>query len=32
MDEQKKKQFSSKYLKECYQRGADAIGWSKPQC
>ena len=28
MDEQKKKQFSSKYLKECYQRGADAIGWS----
>ena len=28
MDEQKKKQFSSKYLKECYQRGAEAIGWS----
>jgi xanthine dehydrogenase YagR molybdenum-binding subunit len=27
-DEQKKKPFSSKYLKECYQRGADAIGWS----
>ncbi|MDB5003635.1 MAG: hypothetical protein JWQ34_1860 [Mucilaginibacter sp.] len=29
MEEQKKKQFSSKNLKECYQRGADAIGWSK---
>lgn len=29
MDEQKKKQFSSKYLKECYQRGADSIGWNK---
>jgi xanthine dehydrogenase YagR molybdenum-binding subunit len=28
MDEQKKKQFSSKYLKECYQRGAESIGWS----
>ena len=28
MDEQKKKQFSSKHLKECYQRGAEAIGWS----
>jgi xanthine dehydrogenase YagR molybdenum-binding subunit len=28
-EEQKKKQFSSKNLKECYQRGADAIGWSK---
>lgn len=29
MEEQKKKQFSEKNLKECYQRGADAIGWSK---
>jgi xanthine dehydrogenase YagR molybdenum-binding subunit len=29
MEEQKKKQFSSKNLKECYQRGADAIGWSE---
>lgn len=28
MEEQKKKQFSSKNLKECYQKGADAIGWS----
>jgi xanthine dehydrogenase YagR molybdenum-binding subunit len=28
MEEQKKKQFSSKNLKECYQRGAEAIGWS----
>jgi xanthine dehydrogenase YagR molybdenum-binding subunit len=28
MDEQKKKQFSSKYLKECYQRGAESIGWA----
>jgi xanthine dehydrogenase YagR molybdenum-binding subunit len=28
MEEQKKKQFSSKNLKECYQRGADAIGWA----
>jgi len=28
MDEQKKKQFSSKNLKECYQRGADSIGWT----
>jgi xanthine dehydrogenase YagR molybdenum-binding subunit len=27
MEEQKKKQFSEKNLKECYQRGADAIGW-----
>jgi xanthine dehydrogenase YagR molybdenum-binding subunit len=27
-DEQKKKEFSEKNLKECYQRGADAIGWS----
>jgi xanthine dehydrogenase YagR molybdenum-binding subunit len=29
MDEQRQKQFSSKNLKECYQRGADAIGWSQ---
>jgi xanthine dehydrogenase YagR molybdenum-binding subunit len=28
-DEQKKKQFSSKNLKECYERGAEAIGWSQ---
>jgi xanthine dehydrogenase YagR molybdenum-binding subunit len=28
MEEQKKKQFSSKNLKECYQRGAEAIGWT----
>ncbi|MGH7237560.1 MAG: xanthine dehydrogenase family protein molybdopterin-binding subunit, partial [Candidatus Saccharimonadales bacterium] len=28
-EEQKKKQFSSKNLKECYRRGADAIGWNK---
>ncbi|MEX8546694.1 MAG: xanthine dehydrogenase family protein molybdopterin-binding subunit [Mucilaginibacter sp.] len=28
-DEDKKKDFSSKYLKECYQKGADLIGWSK---
>jgi len=27
-EEQKKKEFSEKNLKECYQRGADAIGWS----
>lgn len=27
-EEQKKKQFSEKSLKECYQRGAEAIGWS----
>ena len=27
-EEQKKKEFSSKNLKECYQRGADAIGWT----
>jgi xanthine dehydrogenase YagR molybdenum-binding subunit len=27
-EEQKKKQFSSKNLKECYLRGAKAIGWS----
>jgi xanthine dehydrogenase YagR molybdenum-binding subunit len=27
-DEHKKKPFSEKSLKECYQRGADAIGWS----
>lgn len=26
---QKNKQFSSKYLKECYQRGAEMIGWDK---
>ena len=26
-EEQKKKQFSSKNLKECYTRGAEAIGW-----
>jgi xanthine dehydrogenase YagR molybdenum-binding subunit len=29
MDEQRQKQFSAKNLKECYQRGADAIGWSR---
>jgi len=28
-EEQKKQQFSSKNLRECYQRGADAIGWSQ---
>ncbi|MDB5111795.1 MAG: hypothetical protein JWR67_2909 [Mucilaginibacter sp.] len=28
-DEQKNQQFSSKNLKECYQRGADAIGWAQ---
>lgn len=28
MEEQKKKQFSEKNLKECYQKGADAIGWT----
>ena len=28
-EEQKKKQFSSKNLKECYKRGAEAIGWSQ---
>src|SRR6201996_8691595 len=27
MEEQKKKQFSEKNLKECYERGAEAIGW-----
>lgn len=27
-DEQKKKPYSSKNLKECYERGAAAIGWS----
>lgn len=27
MDEHKKKPFSEKSLKECYQRGAEAIGW-----
>lgn len=28
MDEQNKKPFSSKSLKDCYTRGAEAIGWS----
>lgn len=28
-DEDKKKVFSSKHLKECYQKGADLIGWGK---
>lgn len=28
MEEQKKKQFSEKNLKECYTRGAEAIGWT----
>jgi xanthine dehydrogenase YagR molybdenum-binding subunit len=28
-EEQKKKQFSSKHLKDCYRKGADAIGWSE---
>jgi len=28
-EEQKKKEFSSKNLKDCYTRGAEAIGWSK---
>ncbi|WP_208645553.1 molybdopterin cofactor-binding domain-containing protein [Mucilaginibacter endophyticus] len=27
MEEQKKKQFSEKSLKECYQKGAEVIGW-----
>ena len=27
-EEQKKKEFSEKSLKDCYQRGAAAIGWS----
>jgi xanthine dehydrogenase YagR molybdenum-binding subunit len=27
-EEQKKKQFSSKNLKDCYERGADAIDWN----
>jgi len=27
-EEQKKKLFSSKNLKDCYQRGAEAIGWA----
>jgi xanthine dehydrogenase YagR molybdenum-binding subunit len=27
-DEQKKKLFSEKSLKECYRRGAEAIGWA----
>lgn len=26
---QKNKPFSAKYLKECYQRGAEAIGWAQ---
>jgi xanthine dehydrogenase YagR molybdenum-binding subunit len=26
-EEQKKKPFSSKYLRECYSKGAEAIGW-----
>lgn len=28
MEEQKKKPYSSKNLKECYKRGAESIGWS----
>ena len=28
-DPQKKKPFSSKYLRDCYQRGAELIGWSQ---
>jgi len=28
-EEQKHKKFSSKNLRECYQKGADMIGWSK---
>ncbi len=28
-DPQKKKPFSSKYLRDCYTRGAELIGWSK---
>jgi xanthine dehydrogenase YagR molybdenum-binding subunit len=28
VEEQKKKQFSEKSLKECYERGAAAIGWT----
>ncbi|MDB5135039.1 MAG: hypothetical protein JWP37_1642 [Mucilaginibacter sp.] len=28
IEEQKKKQFSEKSLKECYERGAEAIGWT----
>jgi xanthine dehydrogenase YagR molybdenum-binding subunit len=28
-EEQKQKQFSAKYLKECYQKGAEAIGWTE---
>jgi xanthine dehydrogenase YagR molybdenum-binding subunit len=28
-DEQKNKKFSSKYLRDCYQRGAELIGWDK---
>lgn len=33
MEEQKKKPYSSKNLRECYQRGAAAIGWAdrKPE-
>lgn len=29
IDPQKNKPFSSKYLKECYSKGAEAIGWSQ---
>jgi xanthine dehydrogenase YagR molybdenum-binding subunit len=29
MDEGEKKPWSSKHLKECYQRGAEMFGWSK---
>jgi xanthine dehydrogenase YagR molybdenum-binding subunit len=28
-EEQKQKDFSSKYLRECYSKGAESIGWSK---
>jgi xanthine dehydrogenase YagR molybdenum-binding subunit len=28
-EEQKKKEFSEKSLKDCYTRGAEAIGWNK---
>ncbi len=28
-DPQKKKPFSSKYLRDCYERGAELIGWSQ---
>ncbi|MBX0289282.1 xanthine dehydrogenase family protein molybdopterin-binding subunit [Hymenobacter sp. HSC-4F20] len=30
-DPEKKKPWSTKFLKECYQLGADRIGWSKRQ-